>query len=109
MDGIYHAYTRYIPKLGAPDGGQAGARRHGHIWNSIHLDILVCTGMYEYVPGRTMPLNVFACIQMSQYIMRHTDLYRLVLVCTSMYFQRKYILIHTSTYKYKNIAVHDGT
>ena len=51
------------------------------------IPVLVCTGMYEYVPGRTMLMYVFACIRMYQYIKRHTDLYRLVLVCTSMYFQ----------------------
>ena len=49
------------------------------------MDILVRTGMYEYVPVRTMLFYVFACIGMYQYIKRRTDLYRLVLVCTSMY------------------------
>ena len=56
------------------------------IWNSMHMDILVRTGMYEYVPVHTMLVYVFAYIGMYQYIKRRTDLYWLVLVCTSMCF-----------------------
>ncbi len=79
---IFH----YFLKNNAGFGSVLNDGKHDDIWNSIHMDILVCTSMYKYVPVCIMLVYVFACIGMYQYIKRRTDLYRLVLVCTCMYF-----------------------
>ena len=62
-----------------------------HSCTVIYKYVLVCTVMYCVVPSCTVMYREF--------------LYQYVLVCTSMYFHEKYILVHTSTSRYKSVRL----